>query len=613
MRKSLPHLVIPALAAALAAIPTLLAQTTLPAPVLPTAAELLAAAKPDLDDIWWKHTVVYEVYPRSFGDSNGDGTGDLNGITEHLDYLKRIGFDTIWIAPIYPSPQADFGYDIADYRAVDPQYGTVADFDRLLAETKKRGMHVVLDMVLNHCSSKHPFFAESASSRTNPKADWFVWNDGIPAGTPNLSDQQKTNVHTGPSGEVVPPNNWNSLFGGSAWEWVPARQQFYYHAFLKEQPDLNWRNPAVEKEMFSAMKFWLDKGVSGFRLDAIQTLFEDQKLQDNPPDGSVFGGHTSNQPETHEVIQRLRAMLDTYPVHPVLIGELVEPTFAGLDAWYGSPASGQFQLPMDYIYGFPSIATGGMGAKSKLSATYYRQQLLSVESQVHGSQPFVFFDNHDNLRSLTRFGDGVHDDAIARVVAALLFTPRATPQTYYGAELGMPDSPPARKEDVKDPTGLANWPAYKGRDGERTPMQWTSGPQAGFSTNSRTWLPVSSTYKTINAQNEMTAPDSLLNWYKSLIALRNSNQALRYGGTVFIDRNNPNVLGFIRTAPTGTEPVLVLMNMTESPQTATVDLAEMGLHNRRMHTILASAKVPETAEAGAVQVPPYCVWIATIR
>ena len=615
IRKLLPYSALAALFAGVGTFP-LQAQVTVPSPVASTPAELLAAAKPDVDDIWWKHIVVYEVYPRSFGDTNGDGTGDLNGITQHLDYLKQLGVDTIWIAPLYPSPQADFGYDISNYRAVDPQYGTMADFDRLLAETKKRNMQIVLDMVLNHSSDKHPFFTESASSRTNPKADWYVWNNGVPANTPNLFDYQKSNVHTGASGQVVPPNNWNSLFGGSAWEWVPARQQFYYHAFLKEQPDLNWRNPAVEKEMFSAMKFWLDKGVSGFRLDAIQTLFEDSKLQDNPSTSSLFGGHTSNLPEVHDVIRRLRAMLDTYPVHPVLIGELVEPTSAGLYAWYGTPTAGQFQLPMDYTYGFPdmmAMMSGRTGVRSTLTAGYYRQQLLAVESQVHGSQPFIFFDNHDNLRSLTRFGDGNHDDAIARIVAALLFTPRATPQTYYGAELGMPDSPPARKEDVRDPTGLANWPTSKGRDGERTPMQWTPGPQAGFSTNPQTWLPVSSTYTTINAKVELTDPNSLLNWYKSLIALRSSNQALRYGGTVFIDRDNANVLGFVRTAPTGTDPVLVLINMTASPQPATIDLTAAGLHPGQLHTILASTKVPDSSAAGTVQVPPYGVWIASIR
>jgi alpha-glucosidase len=586
---------------------------SLSAQKLPRPAEIAAAAKPDMDDIWWKHAVVYEVYPRSFGDTSGDGTGDLNGITEHLDYLKQLGIDTIWIAPLYPSPEADFGYDISDYRAVDPQYGTMADFDRLLAETQKRGMRIVLDMVLNHTSDKHPFFTESASSRNNARADWYIWNDGISAATPDLSDHQKSNVHIGPSGQVVPPNNWLSFFGGSAWEWVPQRQQFYYHAFLKAQPDLNWRNPAVEKEMFSAVKFWLDKGVAGFRLDAIQTLFEDEQLRDNLKDAGIVSGRNANQPEVHDVIRRLRATLNTYPVHPVLIGELVEPTSAGLDGWYGGVAKDQFQLPMDYVYGFPSMATGTLGAKSELNTSYYRQQLTAVESQIHGSQPFLFFDNHDNMRSLTRFGDGVHDAAIAKVVAALLLTPRATPQTYYGAEIGMPDTPPARKEDVRDPSGLAGWPAYKGRDGERTPMQWTPGPQAGFSTNSKTWLPIPPSYKSTNVQTEAPDNGSLLNWYKSLIALRSSNPAFRYGGMVMVDKNNPNVLSFIRTAPSGSEPVLVMMNMSPQPQTSTIDLSGTELRAGKVHTLLSTAEVPNNASLGSMQLPPYGVWIGAIH
>ena len=591
----------------------LVSATSLSAQELPSPSEIAAAAKPDIENIWWKHAVVYEVYPRSFGDTNGDGTGDLNGITEHLDYLKQLGIDTIWIAPLYPSPQADFGYDISDYRAVDPQYGTMADFDRLSAEVQRRGMHIVLDMVFNHTSDKHPFFTESASSRMNAKSDWYIWNDGVLATTPNLSDQQKNNVHIGPSGQVVPPNNWVSFFGGSAWEWAPKRQQFYYHAFLKEQPDLNWRNPDVEKEMFSVMKFWLDKGVAGFRLDAIQTLFEDVQLRDNTKATGLFGGRNANQPEVHDVIRRLRAMLDTYPIHPVLIGELVEPTAAGLDSWYGGAAKDQFQLPMDYIYGFPAMATGALGAKSKLSANYYRQQLTAVESQIHGSQPFLFFDNHDNVRSLTRFGDGIHDAAIAKVVAALTLTPRATPQIYYGAEIGMPDTPPARKEDVRDPSGIAGWPAYRGRDGERTPMQWTPGPQAGFSTNPKTWLPVSPSYKSTNVETETSDPGSLLGWYKSLIALRNSNPAFRYGGMVMVDKDNQNVLSFIRTAPSGSDSVLVMMNMTATPQTSTINLDGTELHSGNLHTLLSSAKMPDNPSPGAMQLAPFGVWIGTIH
>lgn len=466
---------------------------------------------------------------------------------------------------------------------------------------------------MNHSSNRHPWFEESASSRNNPRADWYVWNDGIPATTPGLSMQQKSNAHTGLSGEVVPPNNWLSLFGGSAWEWMPQRQQFYYHVFLKAQPDLNWRNPAVEKAMFSVIKFWLDKRVSGFRLDAIQALFEDSQLRDNPKKARIFSVRNTNQPEAHDVIRRLRTMLDTYPAHPVLIGELVEPTLAGLDSWYGGAARDQFQLPMDYAFGFPSMAKETLGVKTALRASYYRQQLLNVESQIHGSQPFLFLDNHDQLRSVTRFGDGVHDLAIAKVVAALLLTPRATPQMYYGEEIGMPDSPPTRKEDVRDPGGLAGWPTDKGRDGERTPMQWSPGPQAGFSSNPSTWLPISSSYKTTNVQTEMSDPGSLLNWYRSLISLRMSNSALHYGGMVMVDKENPNVLSFVRTAPIGSEPVLIMMNMTSTTQTATVDLAGIGLKPAQLRTLLSTAQIDSTANLRDIELPPYAVVIATIH
>lgn len=391
-------------------------------------------------------------------------------------------------------------------------------------------------------------------------------------------------------------------------------QQFYYHAFLKAQPDLNWRDPEVEKVMFSAMKFWLDKGVAGFRLDSIQMLFEDSRLRNNPKGIGLFSGFNSNQREVHDVLRRLRAMLNTYTSQPVLIGELVEAIPAGLDSWYGGGAKDQLQLPMDYTFGFPSIARLNMGARGELSANYYRQQLLTVESELHGSQPFISFDNHDHPRSLTRFGDGVHDIAIAKVLAALLLTPRATPQMYYGAEIGMPDTPPTRKEDVRDPWGLTSWPAYKGRDGARTPMQWTPGPQAGFSSNPKTWLPISPSYKITNVESETPAPNSLLNWYRSLIALRGLNPSLRYGGMVMLDQTNANVLSFIRTAPPRAKPVLVVMNMTSSPQKAVLNLTGTGLQpGGSPHTLLSSTAMPTPATLESVSLPPYSVWIGSIE
>ena len=450
------------------------------------------------NDHWWKHAVVYEIYPRSFADSNGDGIGDLNGITQHLDYLQALGIDAIWIAPMFPSPQVDFGYDISDYENVDPQYGSLADFDRLEAAAHRHGIRIVLDMVLNHTSDRHKWFLESASSRNNPKADWYVWNPGVPANAPGVGQFQKKYEHDG----MVPPNNWESFFGGSAWEWVPARRQFYYHKFYKQQPDLNWRNPAVEAAMFDVMKFWLRRGVAGFRLDAIPTLYEDPQLRNEPElpgtndqgDPNLKEIYTANLPEVHDVLRRMRAMADQFPGDRVLIGETYPPNTAMLDAWYGGAAHDELQLPMDMLVGF------GNGAA--LRADYFRRTLDAAETELHGSQPLLVFDNHDNDRSIDRFGDGAHNVEIAKAIATMLFTSRDTAMTYYGAEIGMTTETPKRKEDVKDPIGITGWPREKGRDGERTPMQWTAGPQAGFSSSPDTWLPIAPNYKTVNVETE---------------------------------------------------------------------------------------------------------------
>ena len=304
---------------------------------------------------WWQSAVIYEIYPRSFADSNGDGVGDLNGITAHLPDLQRLGVDAVWIAPMYPSPQIDFGYDISDYRAVDPQYGSLADLDRLTAEAKARGIRVVLDFVLNHTSDRHAWFTQSASSRTNSRADWYVWNDGIPL-TPGLSQVQRQAARDG----RAPPNNWTSDFGGSAWEWVPARRQFYYHRFYRQQPDLNWRNPAVEKAMLDLMRFWLDRGIAGFRIDAVTSLFEDPQLRDDPPAGGLdpFGEpklrrqYTDDLPEEHRVIRAMRSVVDSYPGNRVLIGETWLADTASMRAWYGAPKMNELQLPMDMLVGF---------------------------------------------------------------------------------------------------------------------------------------------------------------------------------------------------------------------------------------------------------------------
>ena len=285
------------------------------------------------EDLWWKHAVIYEIYPRSFQDSDNDGIGDINGIESRLSYLKQLGIDAIWITPMYPSPQVDFGYDIADYEAIDPQYGTMADFDALLHAAKAQGIRVIMDLVLNHTSEQHPWFKESRSSRTNPRRDWYIWRDGKNGG---------------------PPNNWQSWFGHSAWTLDPATGQYYYHHFYVQQPDLNWRNPAVRKAMYDAMRFWLDKGVSGFRLDAVSRLFEDENLHDDPylPGYNAFGDrniqhkYTDNLPEIHDVFREIRKLVDEYPGHPVLLSEADEPTVEELSRMYG--ANDEIQLPMDF-------------------------------------------------------------------------------------------------------------------------------------------------------------------------------------------------------------------------------------------------------------------------
>ncbi len=566
------------------------------------AALTTPALSADQTDPWWAHALTYEIYPRSFADSNGDGVGDLNGITEHLEYLNALGVDAIWIAPMFPSPQVDFGYDISDYRSVDPQFGALADLDRLQAEAKRRGIHLILDLVLNHTSDKHPWFIESASSRENPRADWYVWSDGLPADAPGLAAIQKANAVDG----RVPPNNWTSLFGGSAWEWVPARKQFYYHMFYKQQPDLNWRNPEVESAMFDVMRFWMDRGIDGFRLDAIQTIYEDPELRKEPQLESADGSapptldqiiaskiHTVNLPELHGLMRRMRALMDSYPGNRVLIGETYLANIAELDQWYGGAAKDELHQPMNTLIGFGDGAT--------YSAAWFRTAIAQSESGLHGSMPLFVFDNHDNPRSIDRFGDGDHDTAIAKGLAAVLLLPRASALTYYGAEIGMRTNTPKRREDVRDPIGIVGWPREKGRDGERTPMQWTAGPQAGFSSNPKTWLPVNPDRGRVNVAVERADPASLYNWFRHLIALRRTEPALIDGRTVMLDKANPDVLIFARIAA-GVRPVIAAMNMSAKPRTIAVDRTAVG---KGKLTLLASSDPEAKTEADTLVLPPF--------
>ncbi|GAC1674831.1 MAG: alpha-amylase family glycosyl hydrolase [Candidatus Acidiferrum sp.] len=542
-------------------------------------------------DPWWKHAVIYEIYPRSFQDSNGDGVGDINGITSRLDYLHDLGIDAIWISPMYPSPLVDFGYDVADYTAIDPLYGTMADFDRLISEGKKRNIRVIMDLVPNHTSEQHPWFKESRSSKTNPKRDWYIWRDGKAPGEP--------------------PNNWQSWFGHSAWKLDPPTNQYYYHHFYTEQPDLNWRNPEVRKAMYDAMRFWLDRGVAGFRIDAVSRLFEDPALHDDPilPGKNAYGDpniqhkYTDNLPEVHEVLREMRQIVDHYPGHPVLISEADEPNIAELTKMYGKK-NDEIQLPMDF-----QIAD-----VNKLSAPDFRKLLDEIDQNAAGGQPHYFFSNHDQSRQWDRYGDGVHNDQIAKLMAALLLTTRSTPLMYYGEEIGMRTTTPERKEDVQDPIGKIGWPEEKGRDGERTPMQWDTSKDAGFSTAEHPWLPVPPSSKEYNVTAESSDPHSILSFYKRLLSLRRSEPALREGSYVPLDRDDPFVFAYLRKKTGQERAILVVLNMSGEARTINLDVASHGVREGSPKLLLASPEIaPESSMLNHFTIPAFGVFIGTVR
>ncbi len=559
------------------------------------------AASSDLEN-WWKNAVVYEIYPRSFQDSNGDGIGDLNGITQRLDYLEKLGIDAIWISPCYPSPQVDFGYDISDYEAIDPQYGTMADFDRLIAEASKHHIRILMDMVMNHSSDKHKWFEESRSSKTNPYRNWYVWKDG----------KGQTATDKG-----QPPNNWQSVFGHSAWEWDEKTRQYYYHKFYIQQPDFNWTNPKVEKAFDDILNFWMKKGVAGFRFDAIPTLFEDPQWRDEKvilgkdgkPMTNAFGdvvqddAMTNNLPEVNVVVEHIRKVEDaipakTFPGRRVMIGETYVPTIQDLLKLYGTKAKPEFQLPMDTQVGFIN----------KLDVAAFRSKLNDVETKIEGNIPLLVFDNHDNPRLDARYGDGVHDTDITRVLSTILFASRGTALFYYGAEIGMKTTPPTRKEDVKDPIGVTGWPKEKGRDGERTPMQWDDSTYAGFS-NTTPWLPVPSSKAEINVKAEEADPNSLLNWYEALIRLKKTNPILAHGENVMLDTENTKVLSWMRKG-SGTSAVVVATNFTAEPQTVNLST---GVPAGRLKTLLKTPGSADPTGVDTIALPAFGVYIGQVQ
>jgi len=527
---------------------------------------------------WWQHAVFYEIYPRSFADSNNDGVGDLNGITSKLDYLKDLGVDAIWISPCFPSPQVDFGYDVSDYEAIDPMYGTLADFDKLAVEAKKHGIRVILDLVVNHSSDQHPWFVDSKSSRTSAHRDWYVWRDG--------------------TGKGQPPNNWTSNFGGSAWQLDPKTNQFYYHYFYPQQPDLNWRNPAVKAAMFDVTRWWYRRGVSGFRLDAVDTLFEDPNLTDNltKAEKSAFGDllqeHKYNTKllEVHEALRGLRKVADEH--NAVLIGETWTANIAELNLYYGK-GNNELQMPMDFL--FTNV--------NKLSPAEFRKQIAAINSA--SGWPTFVISNHDIPRSYDRYGDGQHNDQIAKLLAGLYLTLRGTPIMYYGEEIGMKTTPPTKREDVKDPIGRTGWPKVKGRDGERTPMQWDESQNAGFS-KTAPWLPVPPTAKAHNVADEAKDPDSILSFYKKVLNLRHTNKELLEGNYIPLNENDQNVLSYLRVYKD--QAVLVALNMSANQQNVDFKISKNGFASAK--TLAATGN--SSSKGDVVTLGPYGVFIGQL-
>jgi len=461
-------------------------------------------------------------------------------------------------------------------------YGTMADFDNMEKIGKQNNIGIVFDFVVNHTSDKHPWFVASESSKAGPYADWYVWKN------PKKGNQ--------------PPNNWLSTFGGSAWQLVPARDQFYYHYFYPQQPDLNWRNPKVAQTMYDTTRWWYKRGVVGFRLDAVDTLFEDPNLTDNPikPGKNAYGDpemedkYNKKLPEVHQVMKGLRTAANEY--NAVLIGETWTTNVSELKDYYGQNHD-ELQMPMDLMF----------TELKPLSADVFRKHIGAVYSS--GQWPVWVMSNHDIRRAYSRFADGKHDDDIAKVMAAMYLFLRGTPIMYYGEEIGMQNNDPTRKEDVKDPIGQLGWPEQKGRDGERTPMQWDTSPNAGF-TKGIPWLPVPMTYETHNAATEKADPNSILNFYRNVLTLRHTNKALLDGDYVAINPNDSNVFSYLRRYKN--EAVLVVLNMSPNPQTISFDLSKQGFPAKQAKTLLATNKAAGTQELSSVLLEPYTVYIGEL-
>jgi alpha-glucosidase len=523
--------------------------------------------------LWWQRGIIYQIYPRSFQDSNDDGLGDLPGIIRRLDYVARLGIEAIWLSPIFPSPMADFGYDVADYTAVHPMFGSMADFDHLLDEAHRRGLKVLLDLVPNHTSNEHAWFRESRSSRDNPKRDWYIWRDPAPDGGP--------------------PNNWLSFFGGPAWTLDETTGQYYLHQFVREQPELNYRHPDVLPAILEAMRFWLDKGVDGFRVDVIWLMLKDEALRDEPPNpawngidphGSLLHIHTQNLPGVHDIIRQMRVLLDEYDER-MMVGEIYLPN-AELMTYYGREHD-ECHMP----YNFQLINTPWTAAAVREAVEAYEAVLPP------GAWPNWVLGNHDQKRTAGRVGP-----AQARVANILLLTLRGTPTLYYGEEIGMEDVtiPP---EYVQDPPAVLQPEIAHliGRDPVRTPMQWDASPNAGFTSPGVTpWLPLAPNYEEVNVAHQESYPFSMLHMVRQLALLRRSEPALHSGSYKTIPTDAAGVLTYQRDFP-GADSFLIVLNFEDK----TVQLDLSGLS--RVATIALTSHLDRAGrvDLGALKLGPH--------
>ena len=533
---------------------------------------------------WWRGAVIYQIYPRSFADSNGDGVGDLPGVLARLDYVAGLGVDAIWISPFFASPMADFGYDIADYRAVDPLFGTLADFDRVVERAHALGLKVMIDQVPSHTSDQHAWFRESRSSRDNPKADWYVWAD--------------------PRADGTPPNNWLSIFGGVAWQWEPRRGQYYLHNFLASQPDLDFHHPEVRAATLDNVKFWLDRGVYGLRLDAINFCFHDRLLRDNPPKpaalrtGRGFSAdnpyayqyhfHNNTQPENLAFLEELRALLDRYP-DVAALGEIsAEDSLATMAEYTGSR-----RLHMGYSF---ELLT------DDFSAAHVRATVERLEARMQDGWPCWSISNHDVARVATRWGGPAPHEALPSLVTAMACSLRGSVCVYQGEELGLPEAE-IPYEAIRDPYGKAFWPSFKGRDGCRTPMVWDATPGAGFST-AAPWLPIPEAHRGRSVASQSGVPDSTLERFRRFVAWRATQPALVEGTIRFVDAPEP-VLAFVRTLDESS--VFAAFNLSGRP--CEIDLPE-GL---ALAPLAGHGLVGGTQRGTRIALPPYGSHFAEAR